>query len=68
MPANKLLDAVIEKMGLKNDAALCRGIGVSPPVISKIRSKRIPLGPSIMLRLHEFTNLSTKELKDFMTG
>lgn len=40
---NALLDALMEKLRLKNDAALCRLLEVAPPVISKIRHKRLPL-------------------------
>jgi len=34
---NKLLDTLIERMNLKNDAELCRVLEVQPPIISKIR-------------------------------
>lgn len=37
---NNLLDSLIEKLHLKNDAALSRALEVAPPVISKIRLKR----------------------------
>ena len=33
---NRLLDTLLEKMHLKNDAALSRALEVAPPVISKI--------------------------------
>jgi hypothetical protein len=36
---NKLLDTLIEKMNLKNDAELCRVLEVQPPIISKIRHR-----------------------------
>ena len=58
-----MLDAVIKKMRLKNDAALCRELEISPPVLSKIRSNVIPLGPVQLLRLHEYTGIPTRELK-----
>jgi hypothetical protein len=39
---NHLLDILLGKMQLKNDAALSRMLEVAPPVISKIRHHRRP--------------------------
>jgi hypothetical protein len=63
---NHLLDVIIEKMKLKNDAALSRALEVAPPVISKIRHHKLPIGASILIRMHEVTNLSIRELKELM--
>ena len=63
---NKLLDALIEKMGLKNDAALSRRLEVQPPVISKIRHRRLPVGASLLIRMHEESGLSIRELRTLM--
>lgn len=63
---NRLLDSLIERLHLKNDAALCRLLEVSPPVISKIRHKRLPVGASMLIRMHEETGLSVRELRDLM--
>jgi len=41
---NRLLDTLIERLRLKNDAALSRALEVAPPVISKIRHGRLPVG------------------------
>ncbi len=41
---NHLLDILLGKMQLKNDAALSRLLEVAPPVISKIRHHRLPVG------------------------
>ena len=46
---NNLLDALIEKLNLKNDAALSRALEVAPPVISKIRHRRLPVGASLLM-------------------
>lgn len=64
--ANRLLDALIEKMHLKNDAALSRLLEVAPPVISKIRHRRLPVGASMLIRMHEETGLAVRELRDLM--
>lgn len=41
---NKFLDTLLDKFGLKNDAALARTLEVGPPVISKIRHGRSAVG------------------------
>lgn len=63
---NHLLDTLIKKMGLKNDAALSRSLEVAPPVISKIRHHRLPVGASLLIRMHEVSDLSIKELRLLM--
>jgi hypothetical protein len=63
---NRLLDALIEKLHLKNDAALSRALEVAPPVISKIRHRRLPVGASLLIRMHEVTHLSIRELRELM--
>lgn len=63
---NNLLDALIEKLNLKNDAALSRALEVAPPVISKIRHRRLPVGASLLIRMHEVSDLSIKELRILM--
>ena len=62
----RMLNAVIGALHLKNDAALSRLLGVAPPVLSKIRHGRLPVGPSLLIRLHEVTAISIKELRGMM--
>lgn len=63
---HNLLDTLIAKMRLKSDADLCRVLEVNAPVISKIRHGRLPVGPTILLRMHEESNLSIRELKSLL--
>lgn len=63
---NRLLDALIERLQLKNDAALCRALDIAPPVISKIRHRRLPVGAALLIRMHEVTGLSIRELRNLM--
>lgn len=63
---DRLLEALIERMKLKNDAALSRALAVSPPVISKIRHRRLPVTGSLLIRMHEVTELSIQELRQLM--
>lgn len=63
---DRLLDAMLEKLQLKNDAALCRALEVAPPVISKIRHRRLPVGASMLIRLHEVTDMSVAQLREIL--
>lgn len=63
---DKLLDALIKKLNLKNDAALSRSLEVAPPVISKIRNRRLPVGASLLIRMHEVSELSIREMRELM--
>ena len=63
---NNLLDTLIDKLHLKNDAALSRALEVAPPVISKIRHLRLPVGASLLIRMHEVSDLSIRELRTLM--
>lgn len=50
---NDFLDYVIEKLRLKNDAALSRALDVAPPVVSKTRSGALGATPTLLLRIHD---------------
>jgi hypothetical protein len=63
---NRLLDTLIERLGLKNDAAFSRALEVAPPVISKIRHGRLPVGASLLIRMHEVSGLSIRDLRYLM--
>jgi len=63
---NHLFDTLIARMKLKNDAALCRFLSVAPPIVSKIRHGRLPVGASMLIRMHEETNVSILELRELM--
>lgn len=65
---NDLLDAVMAKLDLKNDAALARTLEVAPPVISKIRHGRLPVGATLLIRMHEVTDIAIRELKAIATS
>ena len=64
-PSN-LLDALIEHLGLKNDAGLSRALEMSPPMISKLRSKTLPVSATVLVRMHDVTGLGIRELRALM--
>jgi plasmid maintenance system antidote protein VapI len=61
-----LLDMIMARFGLKNDAALCRKLEVAPPVVSKIRKQKLSVSDGIMVRIHDTCGLSIKEIRDLM--
>ena len=63
---DQLLASLIGKLNLKNDAALSRALEVSPPVISKIRHRRLPVTASLLIRMHEVSALTISELRGLM--
>lgn len=63
---DRLLDALIARLQLKNDAALSRALEVAPPVISKVRHRRLPVGASLLIRMHEVSDLSVGKLREIM--
>jgi hypothetical protein len=60
---NGFLDFLHEHLKLKNDAQLSRTMGVPPPVLSKFRHFRVPVGPAFLIAAHDFTGLSLDELR-----
>lgn len=63
MSANTLFDIVQEINNVKNDAQFSRELKVSPPVISAMRSKRLTVGPSIILNIHETYSMPVKKIR-----
>jgi hypothetical protein len=63
---DNLLTTLIHKLKLKNDAALSRALEVEPPLISKIRHRRLPVAASMLIRMHEVSDLSIKDLRLLM--
>lgn len=63
---NQLLDSVAEHLGLRNDAALSRALEVAPPVISKVRHLRLPVSATLLIRMHDVTGISIRDLRFLM--
>lgn len=54
---------VMEHCGLQYDSALARALGATPPVISKIRRRHLPIGPALPVRILEVTDTGTSDLQ-----
>lgn len=66
--ANAFLDKVAGLLQLKNDAALSRKLEVAPPVISKIRHHRLAVGATLMIRIHELTDMPFRDMRAVLAG
>lgn len=64
----RVLDAAIKALGGRCDADLARALTVAPPLISKVRRQRSYLTDALLIRIHEESGLSIKELKALMAG
>lgn len=62
----KLLDVLLDRFKLKNDAALARALQLPPTVVSKLRSKSSNLSAAVLLRLHDATGLSINDIRSLM--
>lgn len=60
---NALLDFLISRLKLANDAALSRSLKVEPPVISKLRHNKLSLGPSLLIRIHDVADMTLDEIR-----
>jgi hypothetical protein len=61
--APRLLDFVISTKQLKNDAALSRLTGLTPPQVSKLRHRRTRLTGDILLQIHDRTTIELALLR-----
>lgn len=59
----KLLDELQSRFEIKNDRQLAAKLGVSTPVISRVRNGKCAVSADIMIRIHEVFGLSIAEIK-----
>lgn len=59
-----LLDVLLDKLDLKNDAALACELGVAATQICTLRNKRRPLGPTLLVAMSEAVDLSIGQLRN----
>lgn len=65
MPAS-FLDRLEARLKLKNDAALARSLEVTPALLSRIRNRRMPISASLLLSIHESTQIAIGDLRRMM--
>jgi hypothetical protein len=64
--APRLLDTLRKKLQLKSDAELARLLDLTTSLTSRIRNGHLPVGASVLLRMHEISGLSIAELKSLL--
>lgn len=65
-PPHCLLDGVMARYQIKNDAELSRCLQLAPSSISKIRRRRVPLSDVVLLRVHDAFDIPIAELKQLL--
>ena len=60
---NRIFNEVSDLNGIKNDAALSYFLHIAPPVISKMRNGKLPMGDSMILRLHEIGGMDVAHIR-----
>ncbi len=63
---NPLLDALIARLNLKNDAALCHALDIARPILAQIRHRALGIGAWLLQRMSEVSKLSIAELRRMM--
>jgi hypothetical protein len=60
----KLFDYIREMYNLKTDSQLAHILNVRAPLISKIRSGAIRIPPTVIIAVHEQTNIPIAKIKE----
>ena len=63
---SRLLDELISRLELRSDAELARLLQVQPCTISLIRHHKLPVGASMLIYMHELTDISIRDLRSIM--
>lgn len=61
-----MLDALLRRLELANDDALCAELHVAPFVIARVRSGQSPVPPSLLIRINELSGINVRELRHLM--
>ncbi|WP_420475760.1 hypothetical protein [Noviherbaspirillum sp. ST9] len=63
---NKLLNIVNARLGVSSDGALSKKLKVARKLIGDIRARRVQVGGSLLMLMHEATGISIEELRRLM--
>lgn len=61
-----LLDSLLSRMRLKEDAELARMLKIEKRLIGKIRDRRLQISGSMLLLMQEATGISVDELRSIL--
>lgn len=59
----KLLDELIARFNVKNDRHLAKELGISTPVISRVRNGKSAVSAEFIIRIHEVYGMPIAEIK-----
>lgn len=59
----RFIDSILAQANIKNDAELSRCLEMAPPVISKLRNGRMPVGATILIAINEVTGIPVQDMK-----
>lgn len=62
----RLLDTLQSLLHVPNDAQLARRLCAEPAQICKIRKRRVPVAPALLISMHEETELPLRTLRALM--
>lgn len=62
----KLLDELQKRFEIPNDRQLASKLGLSTPVISRIRTGKSGVSADVIIRIHEEMGLSIAEIKELI--
>jgi hypothetical protein len=63
---NRLIDALLNNMNVKNDSQLSKILELPPSSISKIRRRQMAVSSETLIAMHETSGLSIRELRELM--
>lgn len=63
---NNLLNTLIERMHLRNDAELARRLRISTGIVQKIRAGQLAVGASMLIWMQEATGISVQALRSLL--
>lgn len=64
--ANRLFDALLDRLQLENDEALAHALHVEPYLIRRIRDRQHALDPSLLIRINEVSGIDMRALRQIM--
>jgi hypothetical protein len=64
--SNHLIDSILDQLHLPDDAALAHAIDVDPALIADVRDMRREVDASLLIRLHEMTDISITGLRNIL--
>jgi hypothetical protein len=58
-----LFDAILKESGFKNDAEMARALDLSRPNLCRMRSKRMEVGPTTIIRIMEAIGMTLPRIR-----